>query len=72
MNAAEYKELRQAAGSQEKVAEALGINITTLQRREAGTFKITSEAAGAMRHLVSAVLRRGRHLTGKMGRPKRV
>jgi DNA-binding protein Fis len=44
MNAEDYRVMRETIGSQAKVAAALGINHTTLQRREAGTYKVTQEA----------------------------
>jgi hypothetical protein len=68
MNAQEYKTLRQTVGSQARVAEVLGLNLTTIQRREAGIFRITREAANAMQALAANVEYSGR-LVGKMGRP---
>jgi hypothetical protein len=44
MSPSEYRTLRESVGSQKKVAAALGLNHTTLQRREAGTYKVTQEA----------------------------
>ena len=44
MNAEDYRTLRESLGSQKAVAAALGLNHTTLQRREAGTYKVTQEA----------------------------
>ena len=55
MNATDYKTLREAVGSQEKVAATLGLNTTTIQRREAGKRKISHEAEIAMHYLASFV-----------------
>ena len=51
----EYRALRISIGSQAKVAAALGLNITTIQRREAGKRKISHEAEIAMHYLASFV-----------------
>ena len=40
MTSQEYRALRASIGSQAKVAAALGLNITTIQRREAGKRKM--------------------------------
>jgi DNA-binding transcriptional regulator YiaG len=68
MTNAEYRALRETVGSQARVAEVLGLNLTTIQRREAGTFRISREAAAAMKALANNVEYSGR-LVGKMGRP---
>ena len=44
MSPQEYKALRDSVGSQRLVAEALGNNRTTIQRREAGELTVTLEA----------------------------
>jgi transcriptional regulator with XRE-family HTH domain len=64
----EYKALRESVGSQEKVAEALGIDHSTLQRREYGKRRIGREAEVALLALAARVPFSGR-LVGKMGRP---
>jgi transcriptional regulator with XRE-family HTH domain len=48
MTAPEYKLLRQSVGTQQSVADALGVSITTVQRREAGEIPVTQEAAIAI------------------------
>lgn len=68
MTSIEYRALRAIVGSQVKVAEALGLDHTTIQRREAGAYRVTLEAEIAMRHLASMAPVRGR-LEGKRGRP---
>jgi hypothetical protein len=68
MDAKEYRALRAKVGTQPQVAKALGIDITTLQRREGGKHEVTREAEIAMRHLEGLVATCGR-MVGKMGRP---
>ena len=48
MKAEQYLKLRKALGSQEKVALLLGVDIRTVQRREAEDIPITPEAARAI------------------------
>jgi transcriptional regulator with XRE-family HTH domain len=64
----EYKALRETVGSQKKVAEALGIDHSTLQRREYGKRRISREAEVALLALAARLPLSGR-LVGKMGRP---
>ena len=53
MTAAEYRKLRRALGSQQKVAAALGVDYTTVQRREYGHIPVTPESALAIRQLTA-------------------
>jgi hypothetical protein len=48
MTASRYLKLRKALGSQENVAATLGVDIRTVQRREAENIPITPEAARAI------------------------
>jgi len=45
---AEYKSARQDRGTQKGVAALLGVNYTTIQRREDGDIEITQEAEIAL------------------------
>lgn len=44
----QYREMREEIGSMEEVASMLGVNRTTILRREAGSVKITKEACAAL------------------------
>jgi hypothetical protein len=59
MTAAEYRSLRESLGTQQSVAAALAVDVTTIQRREAGARKISREAEIAIRYLASFVPLRG-------------
>lgn len=59
MTPAEYKSARQLRGTQQGVADALGVSISTVQRREAGDWQITKEAALAILSLRVRKTRRG-------------
>jgi len=48
MTGAEYKSARKQRGTQQGVADALGVALSTVQRREAGEWDITPEAALAI------------------------
>lgn len=48
MTAAQYKAERKKVGTWKAVAELLGLNWSTIARREAGTLPITKEAALAI------------------------
>jgi hypothetical protein len=48
----EYHTLRKLIGSAKTVANLLGVDIRTIQRRESGFIIITSEASIALRHLL--------------------
>jgi hypothetical protein len=48
MTAAQYKSKRKKVGTWKAVAEMLGLNWSTIARREAGTLPITKEAALAI------------------------
>jgi hypothetical protein len=50
----QYHKLRLEIGSQSKVAELLGINIRTLQRREAGELPLNPEAQRSIRALAAS------------------
>lgn len=52
MTASEYKAAREKVGTQQAVADALGVHQVTVARRETGDMKITTEAAFAMLWLV--------------------
>lgn len=69
MTAEEYRTLREAVGSQKKVAEALGVDFRTIQRRESGQRAVNGEAGLAIAYLVKLVPVRGR-LVGRRGNPK--
>lgn len=51
MNPAEYKELRQKVGTQEAVADLLGVTRQLISAREKNAARITEEAAIALREL---------------------
>lgn len=51
MTSDEYRKLRQGLGTQERVAEALGVRRNTVARRERGELPIDGEAELAMRYL---------------------
>lgn len=51
MEADEYRTIRQSLGSQEQVAEALGVARNTVARRERGELPIDREAELAIRRL---------------------
>jgi transcriptional regulator with XRE-family HTH domain len=44
MTPQEYTQRRESLGSQKEVSQRLGVNIRTVQRREAGEILITAEA----------------------------
>ncbi len=46
-----YRDLRRSIGSQESVAERLGVHKQTISNRERGTRPVTLEAALALLHL---------------------
>lgn len=48
MTATEYKAAREKVGTQQAVADALGVHQVTVARRETGDMKITIEAAFAI------------------------
>lgn len=48
MNAAEYKEARRLRGTQNEIAELLGVRQATISDRETGTMPITREAELAL------------------------
>lgn len=48
MSAADYKREREARGTQESVAALLGVDRTTLARRETGALPVTREAELAL------------------------
>lgn len=48
MSPAQYRKLRQKLGTWKHVAGLLGVNWSTIARREAGTIPITTEAALAI------------------------
>ena len=50
-----YHKLRLEIGSQAKVAELLGINIRTLQRREAGELPLNPEAQRSIKALAASL-----------------
>lgn len=55
MTAAEYRALRDALGmTQEQLARALNVSVSTVSKREQGATPIDSEAALALRALVEA------------------
>ena len=59
MTPAEYTAARLAVGlTQQHLADALGVHIRSVQRREAGDFPITREAEMAIRTLAGARRRR--------------
>lgn len=51
MTSAQYKALRASVGTQAAVAEALGVALITIKKREAGG-KITTEAEIALNSLI--------------------
>jgi hypothetical protein len=53
MTPEEYSKARHSIASQQKVADMLGIDLRTIQRREAGNVPITAEAERAIRSLVA-------------------
>ena len=53
MTPSEYKALRKKLGTQMTVAEMLGVDYRTIQRREAGEIAITREAQIALKALSS-------------------
>lgn len=53
MTAAQYNKLRKRIGSQQKVASLVGVDIRTVQRREAGSIPITAEASRAITSLAA-------------------
>jgi hypothetical protein len=53
MTAEEYSKARQSIASQQKVADMLGIDLRTVQGREAGSVPISAEAERAIRSLVA-------------------
>lgn len=59
MTAARYKTLRKKVGTWKAVAEMLGLNWSTIARREAGTLPITKEAALAIEALAGRAARGG-------------
>lgn len=51
MDYKEYRETRKRLGSQQKVAQWLGIHKQTISNRELGKYSITSEAVLALTYL---------------------
>ena len=51
MTPQEYHQLRESLGSQREVSRRLGVDIRTVQRREAGEILITSEAIRSLNAL---------------------
>lgn len=62
MNAQEYKAARQLRGTQESVAWQLGVDISTVQRREYGEIPVTKEAGLALLALMKRAKRRKREV----------
>lgn len=60
VNKIEYAKVREGNGSQRDVARKLGVDIRTIQRREAGEIAITGEATRAL--LCLSALERVRQL----------
>jgi transcriptional regulator with XRE-family HTH domain len=58
MTGARYKTLRLMLGTQNEVAERLGVHRVTIAKREAGTIPITTEAALAILALPKHVAER--------------
>jgi hypothetical protein len=48
-----YQSLRKRVGSQQRVADLVGVDIRTIQRREVGRIPVTQEAARALYSLVA-------------------
>lgn len=48
LTSAEYHKIRESLGSQRDIAQQLGVDIRTVQRREAGEIVITFEATRAL------------------------
>jgi hypothetical protein len=48
VNNTEYQQVRESIGSQRDVSKRLGVDIRTVQRREAGEIIITGEATRAL------------------------
>ena len=48
LTSSEYHKVRESLGSQRDIAERLGVDIRTVQRREAGEIIITFEATRAL------------------------
>lgn len=58
MEADEYRRMRIETGlTQAELAKLLGVTVITVQARENGRFRITDEAAIALRAVLSAALR---------------
>lgn len=53
MTAAQYKAKRKKVGTWKTVAELLGLNLSTIARREAGTLPITKEAILSIKFLAA-------------------
>ena len=53
MTAKQYTKLREGIASQNKVSIMLGVDIRTVQRREAGFIPVTKEAERAIRSLAA-------------------
>jgi hypothetical protein len=53
MTAKQYAKLREGIASQDKVSIMLGVDIRTVQRREAGFIPVTKEAERAIRSLAA-------------------
>lgn len=53
MTGQQYMKLRERIASQAKVSVLLGVDIRTVQRREAGNIPVTREAERALRSLVT-------------------
>jgi DNA-binding XRE family transcriptional regulator len=51
MTPAEYKSLRAALGTQQKVADVLGLSRETVARRETGDYPLTAESILAIKYL---------------------
>ena len=56
----QYRTARQERGTQQGVANALGVALSTVQRREAGEWEITEEARRA---ILSIPLRKAKAVT---------
>jgi transcriptional regulator with XRE-family HTH domain len=64
MTGSEYKLFREQLGSQQAVADLLGVDIRTIQRREAGDVPVLYESALAIRN--TDILRQLRELENNL------
>jgi len=62
---AQYRKLRQSLGTQTKVGAMLGVDLRTIQRREAGTVPITLEMTLAIKTITETMGRESRNEGGK-------